>query len=127
MAHEKAAYGTKGEQDALGPAETVFQAILDSFRLPGSEKAAARIAQEGYGVLMAGGETTAKTISILMYFLIKTRGKFLRRLREELEVVMPDAWTRPSLKELENLPLLVSWLLILCLMAQANPLARRRP
>lgn len=76
---------------------------------------------------MAGGETTAKTISILMYFLIKTRGKFLRRLREELEVVMPDAWTRPSLKELENLPLLVSWLLILCLMAQANPLARRRP
>lgn len=80
---------------------TIFQAILDS-DLPPHEKTAERLQDEAQTVVGAGSETTAKSLSFILFYLMSDRAK-LQKLRNELKTV--DDF---SLAKLEQLPYLVS-------------------
>jgi cytochrome P450 len=58
--------------------------------------------------IVAGGETTGRALTIATYHILANRETVLPRLMEELHEVMPEPGTRAPLKQLENLPWLVS-------------------
>lgn len=84
---------------------TIFQALLDS-DLPSKEKSADRLQDEGQTLVGAGSETTAKSLSIISFYLLQDKNK-LQKLRRELRTVMPTPDSQPSLTSLEQLPYLV--------------------
>lgn len=83
---------------------SIFNAMLDS-DLPPEEKSAARLIDEGQSVVGAGSETTAGTLSIILFYLLQDK-KLLHKLRQELASV-PVAES-PLLPALEKLPFLVN-------------------
>lgn len=85
----------------------LFHALLAS-NLPEEEKRPTRMAHEGFEVLLAGNDTTARTMGIAVYHLLANKHIALR-LREELETVMPNPQDVIELRTLEGLPWLVSF------------------
>jgi cytochrome P450 len=81
---------------------TVFHHLLNS-DLPPQEKTLERLWQEGQVIVGAGTETTANTLTITTFHLLDNPEK-LKRLRSELETVMPDPSSPAKLQELEQLP-----------------------
>ena len=61
---------------------------------------------EGVTIVTAGSETTAATLGLITYFLL-TLPEVLKKLKEELELAMPDPEKPLSCSELEQLPYLV--------------------
>ncbi|KAK8115745.1 hypothetical protein PG984_012247 [Apiospora sp. TS-2023a] len=82
----------------------IFRTVLASKKLDEPEKRYGRIAQEAFVALVAGGETTARALTIMTYHVLANREKVLPRLLEELRTVMPSGEERPSLAQLECLP-----------------------
>ncbi|KAF3804593.1 Trichodiene oxygenase [Colletotrichum gloeosporioides] len=98
----KVAINSFGSTQAKSAAPSnLMQAILSS-NLPDSEKSYKRMAQEGFGVLTASGDTIARTLTTAIYHLI-ANPEYLGRLRDELDSVMPDPNASTHLKSLENL------------------------
>lgn len=97
----------KSETSADGK-RNIFRTIIANPLLPPVEKVYDRISQEGVVAIAAGGETTGRALSTATFFLLSERSTMLPRLREELLTVMPEADARPTIKQLERLPLLVS-------------------
>lgn len=83
---------------------TFFHDVLNS-NLPPEEKSAERLAQEIQVVIGAGGETVAKALSWITYYLLENP-KTLEKLKAELNEKDPDQTA--SLADLEKLPYLVS-------------------
>ncbi|KAI9760261.1 MAG: hypothetical protein M4579_001775 [Chaenotheca gracillima] len=81
---------------------TVFHAILDS-PLPPSEKTVARMGDEGFGLIAAGGDTAARILSTATFHLL-SNPEALARLKEELRQLMPDPQQLPSVVRLEEAP-----------------------
>ena len=88
-------------------ANNIFTSILSNQNLPESEKAFDRISHEGVVSVAAGGETTARAMTIATFFILSSNKTVLTRLQDELKSVMPETSSRPSLKELESLHWLV--------------------
>ena len=86
----------------------VFDYILASKSLPEKEKDEARIAQEGFAVLVAGVETTAQVLTGATFHILANKTTVLPKLKEELSAVMMHADTQVDVKTLEQLPWLVS-------------------
>ncbi|KAJ9243589.1 hypothetical protein DTO169E5_2504 [Paecilomyces variotii] len=82
---------------------TIFHTMLDS-DLPPEEKSADRLIDEGQSVVGAGSETTAGTLTLITFYLLRNQ-TILNKLREELASV-PDA--KPRLPYLEKLPYLTA-------------------
>ncbi|KAL8933993.1 MAG: hypothetical protein Q9216_006123 [Gyalolechia sp. 2 TL-2023] len=80
----------------------LFQQILES-NLPAHEKTSSRMGQEGFSVIAAGGETVARTLTVLTYHLL-ANPDLLLKLRQELKCAQPDLLTPLSFHELERLP-----------------------
>ncbi|KAL8722842.1 MAG: hypothetical protein Q9225_000729 [Loekoesia sp. 1 TL-2023] len=95
---------------------TVFESILASKGLSAKEKEADRIAQEGFVVLVAGGETTARVLTTATYHLLADKRSALKRLKEELATVMVEPDTQVPVKVLEQLP----WLVRTCFLPLLN-------
>ncbi|EXJ83291.1 hypothetical protein A1O1_06910 [Capronia coronata CBS 617.96] len=85
---------------------TIFQALLDS-DLPPEEKSADRLQDEAQTLVGAGSETTAKSLSVITFYLLDDRKK-LDKLRAELKSVMPTPDSPVSLTVLEQLPYLTA-------------------
>lgn len=96
----------------------LFRTIIANPSLPPVEKVYDRISQEGVVAIAAGGETTGRALSTSTFFILSQRETMLPRLQEELLTVMPEPDSRPTIKELERLPLLVN-------MADFDPTAPR--
>ncbi|KAK2758476.1 cytochrome P450 [Colletotrichum kahawae] len=79
----------------------LMQAILSS-SLPDSEKSYKRMAQEGFSVLTASGDTIARTLTTAIYHLLANPA-YLEQLRDELDSAMPDPNASVHLKSLESL------------------------
>lgn len=92
-------------QSAYG---NIFQSILSSKLLPPQEKERDRITQEAFVVLVAGGETTARVLTTATYHLVANRDTALSRLKEELATIFVDHDSQVDVKDLEQLPWLVS-------------------
>ncbi|KUJ11582.1 cytochrome P450 [Mollisia scopiformis] len=91
------------DEKPLGPTgkESVYASVLDSPVLPPSEKALLRLEQEGALLVLAGGESPAKTLNVIFCHLLSNLA-ILSRLRTELATTSDDAsWNR-----LEQLPYL---------------------
>lgn len=83
---------------------TFFHEVLSS-SLPAEEKSAERLAQEIQVVIGAGGETVAKALSWITYYLLENP-QTLKKLKEELQEMDPNQ--DASLGALEGMPYLVS-------------------
>ncbi|OGE46951.1 hypothetical protein PENARI_c084G04415, partial [Penicillium arizonense] len=104
---------SKGDRASV-PKGTLFHAFLES-TLPPEEKAADRLSQEVFTVVVAGGETTAKNLATITFHLLNNPKK-LQKLREELNRLDPDGTA--SLVEYEAMPYLKVLGLIGCEEAQ---------
>ncbi|KAL8885902.1 MAG: hypothetical protein Q9215_006310 [Flavoplaca cf. flavocitrina] len=76
--------------------------ILES-NLASSEKTAERMSQEAFSIIAAGGETVARTLTTMTYYLI-TNPPILAKLRQELQSAQPDPMNPLPFQELEQLP-----------------------
>lgn len=85
--------------------KTIFQDIVRS-KLPPSEKAPGRLAAEANLLLIAGTETTARTLSVVLFHILDNP-PVLERLRGELTPLMPLPDSRVSVAALEALPYFV--------------------
>jgi cytochrome P450 len=86
----------------------IFRTIVTSEKIPDTDKGSERMADEAWGILVAGGDTTAKVLANLVFFLCQNRSTILEKLRKELKKVTHDGEIRPPLREMEQVPLLVS-------------------
>ena len=86
----------------------IFESILRNDSLSASEKSGNRIAQEGFEVMSAGGETTSRVLAAALFYVLAGKNSELSRLKEELSTVVKDGSSRPSWSALEQLPYLVS-------------------
>lgn len=83
------------------PKRSIFRDLRDNPLLPQSEKGLTRLEQEGTLLVMAGTESTAKSISIAHFHLL-ANPDIMQRVRAELKNVPDSAsWT-----DLEQLPYL---------------------
>lgn len=78
---------------------SIFQDILES-NLPPSDKTPARLSAEAGLLVMAGTETTARSLAVILFLLLDTP-HVLDRVRKELAEHMPRPDSRISLAELE--------------------------
>lgn len=110
--HEQAAKNSQGLPFHRSPREkfAVFRTLLQHDGLPPHEKIYDRISHEGVTVLAAGGETGGSTLMMATYFILADKGDILARLRQEVEPLMSNGASRPSVAELEALPWLVGLL-----------------
>lgn len=83
--------------------KTIFHGIMQA-DLPPAEKTADRLADEAFVLLVAGAETTARTLCVILCNLLSSPS-VLTRLRAELDPVMKQPQLPPS-RVLEELPLL---------------------
>ncbi|KAJ6441185.1 cytochrome p450 protein [Purpureocillium lavendulum] len=84
---------------------TIFHEIMRSDSLPDAEKKTERILNEATVLLVAGTDTTASTLSAIVYHVLADRA-VLRRLKDELQDALPDADEPPSAAQLDALPYL---------------------
>lgn len=85
--------------------KTIFHGIMQA-DLPPAEKTADRLADEAFVLLVAGAETTARTLCVILCHLLSSPS-VLARLRVELDPVMKEHQPQlPPSRILEELPLL---------------------
>lgn len=95
-------HSTGIEPEAL----TVFNEVLDS-KLPDSEKETLRVRDEAIILTIAGSETTARTLSYAVYWLL-ANSDVLAKLQAELDEAFPGGINEISLAKVEQLPFLVA-------------------
>lgn len=86
--------------------KTIFHELLTG-TLPPQEKRIERLWQEGQIVVGAGTETTAWTLSVILFYLLDNPN-VMARLQTELKHAIPDPSERVSWNRLEQLPYLGS-------------------
>lgn len=84
----------------------IFHGILSNVEIPAEEKKPRRITQEGFLVMAAGGETTARVLTTGTFHLLANKDMVVR-LKAELRSIMPEPTSKVHLKTLEQLPWLV--------------------
>ncbi|KAL4759178.1 cytochrome P450 [Aspergillus foveolatus] len=86
---------------------TIFYDILNSAVLLPEDKTPKRMAEEAFGMVVAGGYTTGKAMANLMYH-IHANPKWLEKVREELDSLMPSPGQPVKLSDLQALPCLTA-------------------
>lgn len=85
--------------------KTIFDALTDP-SVPPKERSPRRLEDEGLIVVVAGTETTARTLTLAAFYLYQDK-TLLLKIRNELRSVMPTPSTEASWTQLEQLPYLV--------------------
>ncbi|KAH8692038.1 cytochrome protein [Talaromyces proteolyticus] len=85
---------------------TIFQAI-DESSLPAHEKNAPRLTQEGITLLLAGGETVARSLIHIIFHLLDNPDVYAK-VKAEIDDATPKDQLIPSTKTLESLPWLTA-------------------
>jgi cytochrome P450 len=83
---------------------TIFHELLES-DLPPQEKTYERLWQEASSIVGAGTETTANTLTVIMYYLMAD-SKIMERLKAEVTEAIPNPNVIPKERDLEALPYL---------------------
>jgi len=96
------------EKGSTWTKRNIFRTILADPTLPDVEKVYDRISHEGVVAIAAGGETTSRALATATFFVLEKRDTLLPPLMEEIMSVMPEETSRPSIRELERLPLLTA-------------------
>ncbi|OJJ70073.1 hypothetical protein ASPBRDRAFT_181675 [Aspergillus brasiliensis CBS 101740] len=85
-------------------AQDLFNSILTSTAIAPSDKHPLRIAQDGFVIIVAAGETTARMLTTATFHILENKRTILPRLMQELESVMPVPGAAAELAKLEKLP-----------------------
>ena len=85
--------------------KTIFDALTDP-SVPPQERSPRRVEDEGLIVVVAGTETTARTLTLAAFYICQSKTLSMK-LRDELRLVMPTPFTEASWPQLEQLPYLV--------------------
>ena len=85
--------------------KTIFDALSDP-SVPPKERSPRRLEDEGLIVVVAGTETTARTLTLAAFYIYQNK-TLLLKVRYELRSVMPTPSTEASWPQLEQLPYLV--------------------
>ena len=93
-------------EDPTTAHKNIFEELFYS-NLPPQEKTIDRLNEEGFALILAGGDTSSATLTQLSYHLL-ANPDILKTLKEELRRAMPDTQVPLSWQELEKLPFLVS-------------------
>ena len=91
--------------------KSVFYDMITNDHVRPEEKTTDHLVLEAVTVISAGMNTTAHILSIIIYNLLQDPG-ILRRLQEELASVMSHNVDRPSWQTIEQLPYVVSRLVL---------------
>lgn len=103
-AFEEAVQPTGGTKRSI----TVMREIMESSSLPPEEKTLLRLKQEGIIFVIAGMETTARTLAATFYHIL-ANPPVKKRLVEELRTVVRTSTSEvPALSTLEKLPYLTA-------------------
>ncbi len=105
--HDSSKGGHVVTKATASQSSNIFRSILSS-SLSADEKRRDRMAQEGFVVIAAGGETTAQVLATATFHLLVNQESALVRLKDELAVAMKDPNTRPDWSTLQKLPWLLS-------------------
>ena len=97
------------EEEKEGASRTVFHEVRDDVgaKLPDKEKEPQRLMADASVLMGAGTETTARTLAVTTFYLLK-HPDIGEKLRAELKTVLPTKYAKVSLPQLEALPYLVS-------------------
>ena len=114
--HDEVSQALRGPSNSIGAEKetphrhttrkTIFEEMRDS-NLPPEQKTVDRLKEEGFVLVLAGGDTSAKVLTALTYHLL-SNPDILQRLKKELVEAMPDPNVSMSGAKLEQLPYLVS-------------------
>ncbi|KAJ0426891.1 cytochrome P450 [Aspergillus carlsbadensis] len=85
-------------------ADNLINALV-SDTLPDHMRTPERLMNEGFALVSAGTETTARSLAIASWH-IYSRKEIRHKLREELKTIMPTPDSRPTWNQLEKLPYL---------------------
>ncbi|KAL3449662.1 cytochrome P450 [Aspergillus insuetus] len=102
----KASGGDPGKK-SRGGKRTIFYDILDSAILLPRDKTPKRMAEEAFGMVVAGGYTTGKAMANLMYYL-HANPEWLEKVHAELDSVIKSPNDSVTLAELQALPILTA-------------------
>lgn len=91
---------------------SIFHEMRDS-SLPPHERTLDRLCDEGQILTGAGSETTAQTLAVLTFYLLRDRVS-LEKLKAELRTIMPTPKTKVRWAAVEQLPFLVGKTLSVC-------------
>ncbi|KAI9734110.1 MAG: hypothetical protein M1835_003401, partial [Candelina submexicana] len=91
-----------GKNYADTPHRTIFHEILTSEQ-PASEKSMLRMIHEAHTMIGAGTITSAHMLKVTSYHII-ANPSILKKLKVELQSVMPDPTTQVSSAQLQQLP-----------------------
>ena len=83
--------------------QVIFESILCSSDLPAREKSLTRLTDEGAILLIAGSETPAKVLSLILFHLISTP-RAMQRLQTEIDGATGCAVNALGLTQLAQLP-----------------------
>ena len=84
---------------------TVFYEMAHSDKVPAEKKSLNRLTDEGVLFIVAGIETTGNALSVITFHVLNSP-RILASLKAELEAAIPDKYTLPPWRDLENLPYL---------------------
>lgn len=88
--------------------KSVIVSSLNDQSIPPAERTVDRLVDEGTVILLAGTDTSSRSLAITMYYLL-SHPHYLARMRHELETSLPLNKDHVySLEQLEKLPYLVS-------------------
>lgn len=107
FAQQAAKKDVASEEYATSTRQNTLYHALTASSMPDEEKHPKRMAHDGFEVLLAGSDTTARSMGIATYHII-ANPHINERLHEELKTVMPNPDSEVDLPALENLPYLVS-------------------
>ena len=91
-----------GKESALLDRPSIFRDLFES-NLPDSEKTVFRLVGEAAGLIGAGSETTAWTLSVVTTHLLENP-EMLSKVQAELKSIVKDLTNLPKWSELEKLP-----------------------
>ncbi|UPK99637.1 hypothetical protein LCI18_010689 [Fusarium solani-melongenae] len=92
------------EKDNVKSKSVIVGALGDP-DIPAEEKTLDRLVDEGVTVIFAGTETTARSISVAMFHLLRDKS-LLQKLRDELSTVDKGPYGQWAYNQLETLPYL---------------------
>jgi cytochrome P450 len=98
----------EAEKKGTGISKSVILESLADERIPAQERTVKRLLDEGLVITIAGTETSARALSVGIFYLLQNKS-LIAKLRAEIAAAVPrdqspDTWT---LQQLEHLPFLV--------------------